>query len=111
MIMSKAIEQYNVFQKQYPNAVILMQMGDFFEAFGDGAKTLHEVCGLTITNGRGVPMAGVPYWSIDSYIAKIVKAGYKTVLVENTNKEADGTITRDIIRIVNNEIIPVVLKN
>ncbi len=96
-----AIKQYKKFETQCPDSVILMQMGDFFEAFGNSAKILNLVCGLTLTTTRcNVQMAGSPYHSIETYIIKLVQAGHKVVVVKDTNKKPDGTIKRDIVRII-----------
>lgn len=96
---TQAILQYNAFVDKYPGAVILMQMGDFFEGFNESAKTLNKVLGLTITQRSETPMAGLPYHSIEPYIGKLVLAGYKVVIIENTDKKPDGTIIRDVVRI------------
>ncbi|WP_326520668.1 DNA mismatch repair protein MutS [Mesosutterella porci] len=91
--------------KQYPNIILLYRMGDFYETFFEDAVEINRLLGITLTS-RGktvpVPLAGVPYMTLDSYLARLVKAGKAVGIVEQqgdstTNK---GAVPRKLVRIV-----------
>lgn len=84
-------------------------MGDFFEMFFDDAVKAHEILGLTLTSrshGKGaksaVPLAGFPHHKLDDYLARMIKAGQRVVVVEQTEdpKKAKGLVRRDIVSVV-----------
>ena len=104
---SLAIKQRNHFKDKHPDTIILMKMGDFYEAFDDDAVILHEVVGLTLTSRSGVKMAGLPYHSIEGYLEKLVQAGHRVALCEQVQKPTDKVIKRDIVRITKSSITPV----
>ncbi len=103
---SLAVKQRNHFKAKYPNSIILMKMGDFYEGFDDDAVVLNEVLGLTVCHRSGVKMAGLPWHSLDSYIGKIVRAGYPVAICEPVEKPTDTVIKRDIVRIIESSIVP-----
>lgn len=91
--------------KQYPNIILLYRMGDFYETFFEDAVEINRLLGITLTS-RGktvpVPLAGVPYMTLDSYLARLVKAGKAVGIVEQqgdstTNK---GAVPRKLVRVV-----------
>lgn len=88
------------------DALLFFRLGDFYELFLDDALLVSERLGLTLT-GRGagdnrVPMCGVPYHAAESYIARLVKEGYRVAICEQMEdpKTTKGLVKRDIIRIV-----------
>ena len=86
--VSPVYQKYLDVQGKYPQAVIAMRLGDFYEVFGDNAKLLANELPLTLT-GRDcglesrVPMVGFPYHASDAYFDKIVRNGHSVVLIEN----------------------------
>lgn len=70
-----------------PDTILLFQIGDFFEAFGQDATVLHEVCGVTLTRrmGDNMVLAGLPYHTRDDYIQRLVQAGHKVAVSEIMN--------------------------
>ncbi|MCK5042894.1 MAG: hypothetical protein KAR51_02615, partial [Candidatus Aenigmarchaeota archaeon] len=66
-------------KKKHPDSILMTRMGDFYEMFFDDAKTAARELDITLTSRGGkhrqVPLAGIPYHAIDSYIAKLVKKG------------------------------------
>lgn len=86
--VSPLYERYLAIQKQYADSVVFLRLGDFYEAFGKNATAVAEPLSLTIT-GRDVglkervPMVGVPYHAFDSYLAKLIKAGFKISVAED----------------------------
>lgn len=75
----------------YPEALVLIRIGDFYEAFAGDAKEVAETCNLYLSSRRGgswtIPMAGFPYHKADQYIRELVDAGYWVLLADR-----DGTI-------------------
>jgi DNA mismatch repair protein MutS len=72
-----------VAERQRPGAILLMRLGDFYEAFGADAETMAEVCGIGLMERAGLgKMAGIPAFCVEDYVAKIVKAGYSVALAE-----------------------------
>ncbi len=103
------MQQYRQIKKQYPEDVIFFRMGDFFEMFHEDAKTAHKVLGITLTrrnHGKGedagTPLAGFPHHQLETYLAKMTRAGYRVVVVEQVEdpKKAKGLVKRDIVQIV-----------
>lgn len=88
--VSPIFERYLAIQKQYADSVLFLRLGDFYEAFGKNATAVAGPLNLTIT-GRDfglderVPMVGVPYHAFDNYLAKLIKAGFKIAVAEDTD--------------------------
>ena len=86
--VSPVYQKYLDIQSKYPQAIIAMRLGDFYEVFGDNAKLLADELPLTLT-GRDcglesrVPMVGFPYHASDMYLKKILSNGHNVVLIEN----------------------------
>ncbi len=89
-----------------PDAILLFRMGDFYEMFYEDAKLASKVLGLALTSrNKGenpIPLAGIPYHAIDSYLARLVRAGYKVAISEQVEdpKQAKGVVKRKIVRII-----------
>ncbi len=93
---------------QHPNMLLLYRMGDFYETFFEDAVEVNRLLGLTLTSrsGRGkngaIPMAGIPFMTLDSYLARLVKAGKSVGIVEQIGDPAAarGTMPRKLVRVV-----------
>ncbi|MEN3038973.1 MAG: DNA mismatch repair protein MutS [Candidatus Kryptonium sp.] len=101
------MRQYRKIKAQYPDAIVLFRMGDFYETFEEDAKITAKVLGITLTrraNGAAadVPLAGFPHHALDTYLPKLVKAGYKVAICEQLEdpKFAKGIVKRDVIEVV-----------
>ena len=97
--------QYLQIKKQYPDAILFFRLGDFYETFDDDAKIVSEVCEVALTSrpvskGQRVPLAGVPWHSAETYIAKMVNAGYKVAICEQVGEVGKGLVDRDVVRVV-----------
>lgn len=85
---SPVYQKYLDVQRKYPQAIVAMRLGDFYEVFGDNAKLLADELPLTLT-GRDcglesrVPMVGFPYHASDMYLKKMLANGHNVVLIEN----------------------------
>lgn len=100
------MKQYIDTKKKYPEGILLFRAGDFYEMFYDDAKLASSILNITLTRrGKGAtqaPLAGIPYHSIDPYIAKLIKAGKKVVICDQVEdpKQAKGLVKRDVTRII-----------
>lgn len=104
--LTPAMRQYAEQKAQVGDAILFFRMGDFYEMFYDDAKIASQVLGLALTSrNKGdnpIPLAGVPYHSAESYIARLVKAGYKVAISEQVEdpRLAKGIVKRKIVRII-----------
>lgn len=101
------MKQYFKFKAQYPEALMLMRVGDFYEAYGDDAITASKVLGIVLTKrSNGVPTAvelcGFPHHAIDNYLPKLVKAGYKVAVCDQLEnpKFAKSIVKRGVTELV-----------
>ena len=101
--------QYNAIKEANRDCILFFRLGDFYEMFDEDARLASRELDLTLTTrDRGkpqeeqTPMCGVPYHSVDSYIARLVSKGYKVAICEQTEDPATakGLVSRDITRIV-----------
>ncbi|MDX1520808.1 MAG: DNA mismatch repair protein MutS, partial [Anaerolineae bacterium] len=98
--------QYLAVKKQHPDAIVFFRLGDFYETFDEDAKTVAEVLDLVLTSrnvskGQRVPMAGIPHHASESYIARLIRAGFKVAICEQIGSEPiNGLVPREVIRVV-----------
>jgi len=97
--------QYLALKSQYEDCVLFFRLGDFYETFDEDAKTVARVCDVVLTsrpvgNDVRVPLAGVPYHSVDGYLAKLVEAGYKVAVAEQISEPGNGLVEREVRRVV-----------
>ncbi len=101
--------QYHAIKERNQDCILLFRLGDFYEMFDEDAKTASRELDLTLTTrDRGkpkeeqTPMCGVPYHSVDAYIARLVQRGYKVAICEQMSDPATtkGLVEREITRIV-----------
>lgn len=105
--LTPLLEQYHRIKGDHKDTILLFRMGDFYETFYEDAQIASEVLGIALTarpHGRKekVPLAGVPYRSIDSYMDRLVKAGYKVALCEQMEdaSQARGIVRREVVEVV-----------
>jgi DNA mismatch repair protein MutS len=104
--MTPLRQQYLRIKKQFPDAIVMFRLGDFYETFDADARTVSSVCNIVLTGrdmgtGSRVPLAGVPYHAIETYLARLVQAGHKVAIVEQTSDEADtGLMQREVSPVV-----------
>ncbi len=102
------MRQYFEAKRQYRHALVFFRMGDFYEMFYEDALVAARALDLTLTsrskdaNGTAVPMCGVPYHAADTYIARLVKKGYRVAICEQVEdaKKAKGLVKREVVRVV-----------
>jgi DNA mismatch repair protein MutS len=99
-------KQYLRIKKQFPETIVLFRLGDFYETFDEDARVVAQVCDIVLTSrpvgkDQRVPLAGVPYHSVEGYIAKLIQAGYKVAIVEQVGEvPARGLVDREVVRVV-----------
>lgn len=105
--LTPLMKQYLSIKEKYTDAIVFFRLGDFYEMFGEDAEKASKILQIALTTRdrskeNPVPMCGIPYFASDSYISKLVKAGYKVAICEQIEdpKEAKGIVERDIVRVV-----------
>lgn len=101
------MKQYNSVKAKYPDAILLFRVGDFYETFGEDAIKASKILGITLTrraNGSAshIELAGFPHHSIDSYLPKLVRAGYRVAICDQLEdpKMVKGIVKRGITELV-----------
>lgn len=105
--------QYLTLKEKHPDCLLFYRMGDFYELFFEDAIEAAAILDITLTKrgktqGEGIPMAGVPYHSFEPYLAKLIRAGYKVGICEQTETPEEAKkrggykalVNRDVVRIV-----------
>ncbi|MCD6552524.1 MAG: DNA mismatch repair protein MutS, partial [Anaerolineae bacterium] len=98
--------QYLQIKSQYPDAIVLYRLGDFYETFDEDAKIVSQTCDIVLTSrpvgkNQRVPLAGVPYHAVEGYIAKLIGAGYKVAIVEQVGEtQGRGLMHREVRRVI-----------
>ena len=87
--------QYLQLKSQHPDCILFFRLGDFYETFDGDAEIVAEVCDVALTSrpvgsNQRVPLAGVPYHSVDGYLAQMVEAGYKVAIAEQVSEPGAG---------------------
>ncbi len=101
------MQQHNAIKARYPDAILLFRVGDFYETFGPDAVIAARVLGITLTkrnNGSATAseLAGFPHHALDTYLHKLVKAGYRVAICDQLEdpKQAKGIVKRGVTELV-----------
>ena len=102
------MRQYLDAKLQHPDALVFFRMGDFYEMFYEDALVTARALELTLTSrskdggGSAIPMCGVPYHAADTYVARLVKKGFRVAICEQVEdpKKAKGLVRREVVRVV-----------
>ena len=99
--------QYLGVKREHQNDILLFRMGDFYETFDDDARLLSRELEIALTSrefgkGQRVPLAGIPYHSLESSLARLIKKGYRVAICEQTSDPATskGIVDREVVRVV-----------
>src|SRR5205085_9664079 len=100
--LTPMMQQYRRLRGSVPADVLLLfRLGDFYELFFEDAKEAAGLLNVALTKRNGVPMCGVPYHAAQNYIAKLIKAGKRVAICDQTSEPQPGRIvTRDITQII-----------
>ena len=101
------VQQYLEVKRQHEDELLFFRLGDFYEMFFEDALTASRELNITLTGRAGgmeekIPMCGVPYHSVDNYIAKLIKKGYRIAICEQVEdpKAAKGIVERKVVKII-----------
>src|SRR6187401_2798004 len=106
------MQQYLRIKAEHPTALLFYRMGDFYELFYDDARRAAKLIDITLTSrgqsaGEPIPMAGVPYHSVDTYLARLVRKGESVAICEQIGPSFDkeggkskGPVERAVVRVV-----------
>jgi len=101
------MQQHKAIKQKYPDAILLFRVGDFYETFGEDAVRASAVLGITLTkrnNGAAssLELAGFPHHALDTYLHKLVKAGYRVAICDQLEdpKQAKGIVKRGVTEMV-----------
>ena len=101
------INQYLSVKREYPDAILLFRLGDFYEMFYDDAKTASEILGIALTSRdrskkNPVPLCGVPFHSAEPHISKLLGSGKKVAICEQVGdpKQTKGLVERKVVRVL-----------
>ena len=101
------MRQYHAIKRENPDSILLFRMGDFYETFGDDAVIVAKDLDITLTardknSDNPIPLAGVPYHSLDGYLGKLIKKGHRVAICEQLEdpKSSKGIVRRGVTRIV-----------
>jgi DNA mismatch repair protein MutS len=102
------MRQYLDAKEQHRDSIVLFRMGDFYEMFYEDALVAARALELTLTsrskdaNGGGIPMCGVPHHAVDTYIARLVRKGFRVAICDQVEdpRKAKGIVKREVVRVV-----------
>ncbi len=101
------MSQYLSVKREYPDAILLFRLGDFYEMFYDDAKTASEILGIALTSRdrskkNPVPLCGVPFHSVEPHISKLLGSGKKVAVCEQIGdpKQTKGIVERKVVRVL-----------
>jgi DNA mismatch repair protein MutS len=101
------MQQYHSVKARYPHALLLFRLGDFYELFYEDAMIAARELRITLTSrnrekGQPIPMCGVPYHAAESYIARLLRAGFKVAICEQMEQPGPGKklVRREVVRVI-----------
>jgi DNA mismatch repair protein MutS len=111
--MTPMLRQYLEIKESYQQEILFYRMGDFYEMFFEDAEIASKILNITLTSRNNkadtakVPMCGVPYHAAQSYIARLVRAGRRVAICEQTEDpaEAKGIVKREVVRVISPGVI------
>src|SRR5213593_474204 len=105
--LTPMLEQYHRIKREHRDAILMFRMGDFYEMFFEDALKASSVLEIALTaRGKGTqneaPMCGVPWHSVDSYIARLIASGHKVAVCDQVEdaRLARGLVRREVVRVV-----------
>jgi DNA mismatch repair protein MutS len=107
--LTPMVRQYQQIKAQHPDDILFFRIGDFYETFGEDAKTAAEILNITLTRkhvggGKTLPLAGIPYHALDGYLAKLIRAGRRVAICDQVedakNVKGKAVVRREVTRVV-----------
>src|ERR1700693_1172290 len=101
------MRQYQTIKRSYPHALVLFRLGDFYELFYEDAIVASRELQITLTSrnrerGEPIPMCGVPYHAAETYIARLLRAGFKIAICDQMEQPGPGKklVRREVVRVI-----------
>ncbi|MBL6602590.1 MAG: DNA mismatch repair protein MutS, partial [Alphaproteobacteria bacterium] len=110
--LTPVMRQFLEVKTQHPDSLLFYRMGDFYELFFDDAEIAAAALDITLTkrgkaDGQDIPMCGVPFHAVDTYMTRLIKRGYRVAICEQSEtpeeaklRKSKGPLKRDVVRIV-----------
>ncbi|MGC9313805.1 MAG: DNA mismatch repair protein MutS, partial [Sediminispirochaetaceae bacterium] len=100
--LTPMMKQYRRIKSQQSDAILFFRLGDFYEMFDRDAKEVSHLLNLTLTKRNGTPMCGIPYHAAKSYIPRLLRAGKKIAICEQTSipGKGKGIVDREVVEII-----------
>jgi DNA mismatch repair protein MutS len=105
--LTPLLKQYYAIKKQHPGRILFFRMGDFYELFGDDAVTASSILGIALTSREHgdsgkIPLAGVPHHTLNRYLAKMLRAGFKIAVCDQVEdpRQAKGIVKREVVEVL-----------
>jgi DNA mismatch repair protein MutS len=105
--LTPMMQQYHQLKARFPGMLLMFRLGDFYELFYDDAQVASRELEITLTSretgkGRRVPMCGVPYHALHTYLSRLVDRGFRVAVCDQLEdpRRAKGLVKRDVVRIV-----------
>jgi DNA mismatch repair protein MutS len=100
--LTPMMEQYFRIKKRHRDALLLFRLGDFYEMFYEDARTGSAVLEIALTSRQKVPMCGVPFHAVNTYIARLLKRGFRVAVCEQVEdpRTAKGVVKREVIKVL-----------
>lgn len=98
-----AMRQFQEIKKNYPDSILFFRMGDFYEMFGEDAIIASSILDIALTKRQNlIPMCGIPYHAKDNYLSRLINAGKRVVICEQSksNQENSKLLQRDVVRVI-----------
>jgi DNA mismatch repair protein MutS len=101
------MQQYHAIKARYPHALLLFRLGDFYELFYEDAMIAARELQITLTSrnrekGQPIPMCGVPYHAAETYIARLIRGGFKIAICDQMEQPGPGKklVRREVVRVI-----------
>ena len=100
-------QQYLEIKRQHPESIVFFRLGDFYETFDQDAETTSRELDIVLTSravakGMRIPMAGIPYHAVETYLARLIEKGYHVAICEQMGDQPakNGLLNREVVRVV-----------
>lgn len=98
MEQSKTLQQFDAMKAKHPDAVLLFRCGDFYESYKEDAEACAKTLGITLTLHKdGYMMAGFPYHALDTYLPRLIRAGYRIAICDTLEAPKPKRAIRELV--------------
>jgi DNA mismatch repair protein MutS len=98
--LTPMMAQYRRIKERFDDSILFFRLGDFYEMFEKDAREVSSLLDLTLTQRAGVPMCGIPYHAAPTYISRLLAAGKKIAICEQSPAQARGLMSREVVEVI-----------